>query len=163
MNRIIGDLLTFARPASLNRVALNLKELLEGCLETVLRASGGEGRLTVTRNIQEISASLDEVLARQAFSNLMQNAVEAMPDTGKLEVSATGTGSEVWIRVGDNGPGIAPDVVKKIFLPFFTTKDKGVGMGLALVHKIVASHGGRIEVESGEGKGTVFTVILPKG
>jgi signal transduction histidine kinase len=52
-------------------------------------------------------------------------------------------------------------MVKKIFLPFFTTKDKGVGMGLALAHKVIASHGGRIEVESEEGKGTVFTVILP--
>jgi signal transduction histidine kinase len=54
-------------------------------------------------------------------------------------------------------------MVKKIFLPFFTTKDRGVGLGLALVHKVITTHGGRIEVESAEGKGTVFTIILPRG
>ncbi len=65
------------------------------------------------------------------------------------------------ITVSDTGEGIAPDLLKKIFLPFFTTKDKGVGMGLALAHKVITSHGGRVEVESRQGKGTMFTVILP--
>ncbi len=70
--------------------------------------------------------------------------------------------NELAVIIRDSGTGIRQDVLKKIFLPFFTTKDKGVGMGLALAHKIVTSHGGRIKVESSEGQGTTFTVIIPK-
>ncbi len=162
MNRIIGDLLTFARPASLNRVAVNLKEMLEGCVATVLQAGGREARITAIVTLADVEASLDEVLMRQAFSNLLQNAAEAMPDGGTLSVEAH-DGKEAAIVVRDTGVGIPADKIKKIFLPFFTTKDNGVGMGLALTHKIITSHGGRIEVESQEGKGTTFTVTLPKG
>jgi signal transduction histidine kinase len=162
MNRIIGDLLTFARPASLNRVRVNLKEMLEGCVATLLQAGGRETRITAIVNLADVEASLDEVLMRQAFSNLLQNAAEAMPDGGTLSVEAH-DGKEAAIVVRDTGVGIPADKIKKIFLPFFTTKDKGVGMGLALTHKIITSHGGRIDVESREGKGTTFTVTLPKG
>jgi two-component system sensor histidine kinase AtoS len=65
------------------------------------------------------------------------------------------------VTVGDTGEGIAPEALKKIFLPFFTTKDRGVGMGLALTHKIILAHGGRVEVKSRREKGTTFMVILP--
>jgi len=162
MNRIIGDLLTFARPASLNRVNVSIKELLEGCLANALQASGGEGRITTVLKLDEVKASVDEVLMRQAFTNLIQNAIEAMPAGGTVTIEA-GANRELKVVIRDQGTGIPSDKLKRIFLPFFTTKDTGVGMGLALVHKIVTSHGGRIEVESAEGKGTAFTVILPKG
>jgi signal transduction histidine kinase len=98
---------------------------------------------------------------RQALTNLIQNAVEAMPGDGTLSLTAVKARQEMRISVGDTGEGIASEVVKKIFLPFFTTKDKGVGMGLALTHKVITAHGGRVEVESRPGKGTTFTVILP--
>jgi len=103
---------------------------------------------------------LDEGLMRQALNNLFQNAVEAMPDGGTLTVDAHG-GTNLTVTVADTGTGVPKDTIKKIFLPFFTTKDKGVGLGLALVHKIVLSHGGRVEVESKQGKGTAFTVVIP--
>jgi len=163
MNRIIGDLLTFARPASLNRVNVNIKELLEGCLANALQASGDVSRVDTTLKLDPVEALVDEVLMRQALTNLIQNAVEAMPEGGALSIEARKTDAEIRIAVSDTGTGIPPDRVKKIFLPFFTTKDKGVGMGLALVHKVITSHGGRIEVNSTEGKGTTFTVMLPKG
>jgi PAS domain S-box-containing protein len=162
MNRIIGDLLTFARPASLNRVNVSIKELLEGCLANALQASGGEGSITTVLKLDEVKASVDEVLMRQAFTNLIQNAIEAMPAGGTVTIEASAN-RELKVVVRDMGTGIPSDKLKRIFLPFFTTKDTGVGMGLALVHKIVTSHGGRIEVTSAEGKGTAFTVILPKG
>ncbi len=162
MNRIIGDLLTFARPASLNRVNVNIKDLLEGCLANALQASGGEGRIATVLKLDEIKASVDEVLMRQAFTNLIQNAIEAMPSGGTVTIEASAN-RELKVVIRDMGTGIPSDKLKRIFLPFFTTKDTGVGMGLALVHKIVTSHGGRIEVASAEGKGTAFTVILPRG
>jgi signal transduction histidine kinase len=99
------------------------------------------------------------VLMRQAFTNLFQNAVEAMPETGTLTIE-TRADRDLKIMIHDTGTGIPADQLKKIFLPFFTTKDRGVGLGLALVHKIILSHGGRIDAASGEEAGTTFTVTL---
>ncbi len=160
MNRIIGDLLTFARPASLNRVAVNIREMLETCLAGVLQARGAGPNISARVSAADTDIAVDEVLMRQAFTNLIQNAVEAMPDGGTLTIEARG-GHECRIVIRDSGGGMPAERLKKIFLPFYTTKDKGVGLGLALVHKIVLSHGGRIDVESTEGKGTTFTVALP--
>lgn len=162
MNRIIGDLLTFARPASLNRVPVRIKEMIDTCITGIIQAKGTESRIQTAVNADDFEMSVDEVLMRQAFSNLIQNAVEAMPEGGTLSIQAR-EGKNVSVIVSDTGAGIPREAIKKVFLPFFTTKDKGVGLGLALVHKIVLSHGGRIEVNSREGKGTTFTVILPKG
>ncbi len=160
MNRIIGDLLTFARPASLNRVTVNIREMIETCLAGVLQARGIGPNITSAVNVADFKIAVDEVLMRQAFTNLIQNAVEAMPDGGMLTIDAQGN-HECRIVIRDAGVGMPAEGLKKIFLPFYTTKDKGVGLGLALVHKIVLSHGGRIDVESTEGKGTTFTVSLP--
>jgi PAS domain S-box-containing protein len=162
MNHIIGDLLTFARPASLNRVKINIKEMIEGCVAGVLQATGADSRINaVVKAGDNVPVFVDEVLMRQAVTNLLQNAVEAMPEGGTISIEVL-QGRDLKIVVRDAGMGIPADQLKKIFLPFFTTKDKGVGLGLALVHKIILSHGGRIEAESGEGKGSTFTVTLPK-
>ena len=136
MNRIIGDLLTFARPASLNRVKVALKEMITSCLAVVLQAKGENARIETVLKLADAEVTVDEVLMRQAFSNLLQNAVEAMPDGGTLTIEAM-TNRDLKIVVRDTGTGIPSDKLKKIFLPFFTLKDTGVGMGLALVHKIV--------------------------
>ncbi len=160
MNRIIGDLLTFARPASLNRVKVNIHEMLENCLVAALQATGAGSRITTDLKLDDVEADVDEVLMKQAFTNLIQNAIEAMPDGGTLTI-ATEKKRELKISICDTGIGIPPENIKRIFLPFYTTKEKGTGLGLALVHKIVLSHGGRIAVESSEGKGAAFRVILP--
>ena len=162
MNRIIGDLLTFARPASLNRVKINVKEMIESCLANALQATNAASRITTVLKLDAIEAVVDEVLMRQAFTNLIQNAIEAMPDNGTITIEAS-RNHELRITVQDTGAGIPTEHLKKVFLPFYTTKDKGTGLGLALVHKIILSHGGRIELESAEGKGSIFRVILPKG
>jgi signal transduction histidine kinase len=100
---------------------------------------------------------------RQAFINLIQNSLEAMPQGGKLTITASSASSEFLdITVADAGHGISENVKDKIFLPFFTTKEKGTGLGLAIVHKIVISQGGSIQVDSSE-KGTVFRLRLPIG
>ena len=160
MNRIISDLLTFARPTALNRAAVDLKELLESCVSVVLQAKRDDGEIATIMDIAAGSLPADEVLLRQALGNLVQNAVEAMPRGGTLTVSSR-VGRETVIEVKDTGAGIPPENVRKIFLPFFTTKDRGVGMGLALTHKIITAHGGKIDVDSREGRETVFTVTLP--
>lgn len=106
----------------------------------------------------------DEAQLRQALLNLIKNAADAMAGAGggRLRV-ATGRGPDgmVEVRVSDTGPGIAPEVVGRIFEPFFSTKEGGTGLGLALTQQIVAEHGGRIDVESQVGRGTTFVVRLP--
>jgi PAS domain S-box-containing protein len=160
MNRIIGDLLTFARPASLNRVKITIKDMITSCLAAVLQAKGENSRIETVVKLSDAEVSVDEVLMRQAVSNLLQNAVEAMPDGGTLTIEAH-VNRDIKIMIRDTGTGIPSDKLKKIFLPFYTLKDTGVGMGLALVHKIITSHGGRVDVASTVGKGTVFSIILP--
>lgn len=160
MNRIIGDLLTFARPAALNKTRVNMRELLSNCVSSVMQAKGGVTDITTELVLDDCDVFLDEGLMKQAICNIIQNAVEAMPSGGMLLIRVN-AGRDITIVVEDTGIGIPRESFKKIFLPFFTTKDKGTGLGLALAHKIILSHGGRIEIESEEGKGTRFTITLP--
>ena len=115
--------------------------------------------LSVAAGLPEVAA--DENQIRQALLNLVRNAREAMPSGGKLRVEVTGGVGQVRMSITDTGPGIAPEHLGKIFDPFFSTKEKGTGLGLALVQQILAEHGGRIEVASAPGGGTVFTLTLP--
>jgi signal transduction histidine kinase len=97
----------------------------------------------------------------QVVTNLVGNAVEAVGSRGKVRVETRPRAGGVVLVVGDNGPGIPPEVQPRVFEPFFTTKKRGNGLGLAICRQIVVSHGGTIEFASSPGKGTVFTVELP--
>ena len=104
----------------------------------------------------------DENQLRQAFLNLLRNAGEAMSASGgRLEIAATHGEGQVELRLADSGPGIAADDLPHIFEPFYSTKESGTGLGLALTQQIILEHGGKIEVESVEGEGTTFIVRLP--
>src|SRR5687768_18362961 len=104
----------------------------------------------------------------QVFLNLGQNAIQAMPDGGTLEILTTrrrrsrlGYGQFAEVRFRDTGMGIPRDKLKKLFIPFYTTKQKGTGLGLAISQRIVSQHGGTIEVRSTPGQGSTFSVFLP--
>jgi two-component system sensor histidine kinase PilS (NtrC family) len=159
MDRIISDFLSFAKPAELNISDIDLKTIIENCVTAV---TGERGNIKLNLDINGLPVIKgDEVFLRQAFTNLIQNAVEAMPQGGELTIKAsTSTGSAgdfLDVVISDAGHGIAENIMDKIFLPFFTTKENGTGLGLAIVHKIVVSHGGNISVESSE-KGTTFRI-----
>jgi signal transduction histidine kinase len=100
----------------------------------------------------------------QALGNVLKNAMEAMPDAGTLQVETRrGPGTRhVTVMVRDSGPGIPPENLQKVFRPFFTTKPGGTGLGLAITSRIVEAHGGRVAVESTEGRGAAFIFILPE-
>jgi PAS domain S-box-containing protein len=159
MDRIISDFLTFARPVELNIADVNLKAIIEYCVMATARRRDDIDLQLDIDNLPLIKG--DEVLMRQAFINLLQNSVDAMPQGGKLTITDSLSYRDFLdITVADTGHGISENVKDKIFLPFFTTKEKGTGLGLAIVHKIVISHGGSIHVDSSE-KGTVFRLRLP--
>jgi signal transduction histidine kinase len=94
--------------------------------------------------------------------NLISNAIEAVLSNGLIKIDIREEGSYAVVVVSDNGTGMSEEVRKNIFNPFFTTKDKGVGLGLFIVHNIVKAHAGYIEVDSTEGLGSSFFVYIPK-
>jgi PAS domain S-box-containing protein len=158
MDRIITDFLSFAKPTDLMVAPLDLQDLLDGCLSSLGARSEGIQVAVDIAMLPRINA--DEVLLRQACTNLLQNAIESMPDGGELKISGF-MDDHICVSVADTGHGIPESIRDKIFLPFYTTKERGTGLGLAIVHKIVVSHGGDVKVETGD-KGTTFTIRLPK-
>lgn len=106
-------------------------------------------------------ARLDPAQMKQALVNIVKNAMQAMTRGGDLTVKTGATPDHVWVSVEDTGCGIPEDQLNRIFAPFFTTKKKGSGLGLMIVHRIVREHGGQIDLESKPGKGTTFRIWLP--
>jgi len=106
---------------------------------------------------------MDASMMRRVFSNLITNAIQAMPDGGVLEISSTIDDDTVTVNVKDTGIGIPKENLEKLFQPLFTTKSKGQGLGLAVCKRLVEAHGGTIEVDSVVGKGSTFTIKLPLG
>lgn len=180
MNHLIEQLLNFGRHVDLNLQPVALEPLIRKLMDQLNPQTNGsrlplpQVEISIPPGLPEIR--LDEVLIRQALGNLFQNALEAMPDGGELKIRAaviehglpsSTRGQHQWkevsIVIQDTGSGIPTDKLDKIFMPFFTLKEKGTGMGLALVHKIILLHGGRIEVDSREGGGTTFRILIPMG
>jgi PAS domain S-box-containing protein len=159
MDRIISELLAFAKPTVLHKKSVDLNRVIDETVEAVI---SDKDNIKVSINaVNQIIVEADEVLLRQTFTNLFSNSIEAMPEGGRLEIDLKHYHDRAEILVKDTGLGIPQDVIQKIFLPFYTTKPQGTGLGLALVQKIIVSHGGSIEVESKEGEGTSFRIILP--
>lgn len=105
---------------------------------------------------------LDPAQLKQALVNLVKNAMQAMTKGGTLTLTTGATAENVWIAIGDTGSGISPEQLNRIFQPFQTTKERGSGLGLMVVQRIVRDHGGRIDFESRVGEGTTFTLWLPR-
>ena len=160
---------TYLRFARLPRPKLD-RENIGAIVASVVDMSRGElaqGGIDVTVDIApglpDIAA--DEAQLRQALINLIRNAREAMAGavSRRLEIAVRVAGERIVITVHDSGPGIGAANMGKIFDPFFSTKERGTGLGLALVQHIVVDHGGQIEVASPPGEGTTFTLTLPIG
>jgi PAS domain S-box-containing protein len=163
LNRIVADLLTFARPPAPHPYAVPLSPLVEDAVRGALAEAAGKVSVELELADDVPAVTVDERMMRQAFLNLAINAVQAMPQGGRLRASvrrAQGT-PEVEVRFSDSGPGIAPEVRARIFEPFFTTKAKGTGLGLAVVKRIIESHQGRVALDSQPGHGTTFRLYLP--
>ncbi|MCS6885190.1 MAG: ATP-binding protein [Acidobacteriota bacterium] len=161
LSQMVTDFLNFARPQKPQLTRAKLRELVEDCVET-LQNKCKQKAVQVEIEGTEVEISCDPSLLKRALINLIDNALDAVePDTGKVKISIKQLDSYVSITVEDNGRGVAPEELKHIFIPFFTTKSKGYGIGLALVQKIILAHEGRIEVESQASQGARFTCLLP--
>jgi PAS domain S-box-containing protein len=158
MDRIITDFLSFAKPTELIVSPVDVEQLIKTCVEHIAGERKGIKVFFDTETVPLIHG--DEILLRQAFTNLVQNAVDSMPQGGDLRFGFATEPDSLEIAISDSGHGIPEKIKDKIFLPFYTTKDKGTGLGLAIVHKIVVSHHGSVSMDSSE-QGTTFRVRLP--
>jgi len=159
-NSLITRFLQFARPLQLHLEKADLSQVLDKAITTAGREAPG---VTVYKNYApEIPPfPMDAELLERVFYNLVLNAAQASPEGGAVTVKTRAAGGTAEVAVIDRGAGIDPKHLETIFNPFFTTKPTGVGLGLAIVSKIVDEHGGKITVESELGKGSVFRVLLP--
>jgi signal transduction histidine kinase len=159
LSSMVTAFLNFARPQPLQMEDVELGPLIEECaseLKQLFEELGVALRLELSATVV---VRADERMLRQALINLLRNAAEAIPED-KLEKSVfVKIGNEIEIR--DTGTGIPPEQLPKIFIPFFTTKPKGHGIGLALTHRIITEHGGTLTAANAPGGGAVFTVRLP--
>jgi len=162
LDNTIREMLTFARPATPHATDLDLQEFLD----RIMRVMGEEPQVKSHEVKLEVPPGLavhaDPQLLENIVVNLILNAAQALGrNPGHITVRAFEAGGSTNLEVADDGPGIPDDVLPRLFKPFFTTRTRGTGLGLTIVRKFVGVMGGRIEVETGRGRGTTFTIVLP--
>ena len=162
LNQIVQEFLSFARPTPPELKQEDVNEVIESVLALTAQ-SARSSRITVEQKLDRTigKRDLDGGLLKQAFLNLVLNAIQAMPAGGRLTVRSDLRPGGIEVQIADTGAGITPENRKKLFSPFFTTKKEGTGLGLAITFRIIQNHRGAIDVESGPGKGTTFTVWIP--
>jgi len=165
LSAILTDFLEFARPRSPDLRTIDLRDVIS-------KARNNLGQTIAERQIRWIDKDLngfhplvlgDSDLLYQAFLNVAMNAFEAIEQDGTLTVATQPDRDRVRVDFADDGPGVSEEDLAKMFTPFFTTHEMGTGLGLSVVHNIIAAHGGEIVVESEEGQGLVFSIFLPGG
>lgn len=162
MNKVIQEFLDFARPTPLQLEMTDVKALLTDVLLFVRKYLDQQKIKVFTNYSTELPLiCIDEKQIRQVFINLILNSTAAIEDAGSIEIETRADRRYITVCFKDTGRGIPIENLDKIFDPFFTTKDTGTGLGLAVVHRIIDSHAGFIEVESKLGKGTEFRIYLP--
>jgi two-component system, NtrC family, sensor histidine kinase HydH len=160
LNQVVTNFLKFAKPAPVGKKSYDLNQLLAELVEFTA-AECQRNRVAVSLTPAELPhVAVDSDQLKQVFLNLILNAVQAMPAGGTLQIRTIQRDDSIVTVFSDSGPGIPPMILPKIFNPFFTTRQTGNGLGLAISQRIVQAHGGQIEVDSGE-RGTTFRVLLP--
>jgi len=163
VERIVANLLKFARREQRELGQVRLNDLLHEIVGQI----GHQVAMDEIKVVEEYAGEAEEVdgdgdQLRQVFTNLVLNAVQAMPEGGVLTLRTAELAERVQVRISDTGVGIALENLRQVFNPFFTTKASGTGLGLSVSYGIVREHGGSIDIESTPGSGSTFTVVLPK-
>jgi signal transduction histidine kinase len=167
IDTIVQNFLEFSRPPRLKMQKISPSNIVDSTIQLLshrLKSYDVEVKIIRDKLFPEIQADPEQL--KEALVNLVINACEAMKDGGKIviteeEAFPESQKHEAIIRISDNGPGISKSVCSKIFQPFFSTKEEGTGLGLSITSRIIHEHGGKIEANSYEGKGTTFIITLP--
>ena len=158
INKIVSDLQDYAKPLMVDCDAVDLSDLAAGVFDAIAVPSNVKLEINIT---DDLKLRTDASFLRRILTNLANNAIQAMPEGGKLTLTACQTDDAVKITVADTGSGIPEEVKRKIFKPLVTTKAKGQGFGLAVVKRLVDALNGSVSFESQEGKGTKFIIEIP--
>ncbi len=159
MDKIVSDLQAFVQPIRIDKKSIYLQELIENVLGTISIPPNISIKTQSQRLLPQVKA--DPNLLKRVLINLTNNAVQAMPNGGKLTINTNVNSKQVCISVKDTGVGIADSIKSEIFTPLFTTKPRGQGFGLAVCKRVIEAHGGTIAFKSVAGKGTQFTIQFP--
>jgi two-component system sensor histidine kinase HydH len=162
INGIIEEFLRFARPPKLNRQPVDMDELLSETV-SLIRAQAMERGIEIDEVYSSLGVwNVDREQTKQVLLNLLLNGIEAMPGGGSLSIKSYVVEGRLCVEISDTGGGIPEEDLPRIFDLYFTTKDAGTGLGLSIVQRVVAEHGGWIDVDSEPGKGTTFRICLPE-
>ena len=162
INFLITELLNCARPPQLNMQPHNINGILENILDSIkAKITGQQVRIHKIYCADAPVVSVDREQITRVFSNVMINALDAMPEGGTLTIETRIKAPSFVVKIKDTGTGIPEEDVIRIFDPFFSTKSSGIGLGLSMTYTSVVSHGGTINVESQRKEGTTFTISLP--
>jgi two-component system sensor histidine kinase HydH len=157
MNRVMEELLKFSKSGPMDKTDVDLVRMLEAVVRESVKPESVSFDCSGIRIVKA-----DETLLKQAVKNLLNNALYAGENAWVALREGQLSGKKgIFIEVSDNGEGVSPEEAKKIFLPFYSTKQDGLGIGLSLVQKIAMAHGGAVDAISTEGKGGLFRLFLP--
>jgi PAS domain S-box-containing protein len=160
LNRIVQDLLVFARPRPLRAELVELKSILADTTEMLRRdPSFANVRVAIAGDGGQLQADSEQL--QIVFQNILMNAAQAMGGTGRIDVSIARTDHILTVQIADQGPGMSADVREKAFDAFFTTKNRGTGLGLPIARRVVEAHGGQIRIDAPPGGGTLISITLP--
>ena len=170
VERSVAHLLRFAREEEIRMAEIRLSDVIASAVATLRERADARGIALDVQIERDSVLRADAEKLRRVLINLLGNALDALEGASargvvpRVELTAGENlaGTECWVRVRDNGPGIAPESLARIFSPFYTSKERGTGLGLAISKKMVDAHGGSIEVQSSSGAGAEFTVTIPK-
>ncbi|NQV40924.1 MAG: hypothetical protein HQ506_01105 [Candidatus Marinimicrobia bacterium] len=160
INTSLQDFLEYTRPTPLDFSTIYLDDFIGG-IQALYTSEALKKEIVLDIDVKNLAFEADSEYLRQAISNLVRNALDACESGGTIQLKGYSKGDEVIIIVQDTGTGIAQDQISRVFDLYYTTKDMGTGVGLALTHKIIADHHGTIEVTSEVGVGTTFEIELP--
>ncbi len=161
LNRIVGDLLDFARPSTPDLRPERLDQIMDEAVAAALAPKPAAVEVAHDLDPALPPVLVDARLVRQAILNVAVNAVQAMPRGGRITLRTRREGRDAVVEIEDSGAGIPAEVSARIFEPFFTTKASGTGLGLAVVRRIVEGHGGTVSVRNQPGAGAVFSLSFP--
>jgi len=162
LNKMVTDLLNYGRPSHLTLQAVDVGELVDETIAFVRAQADLQGvNITVTHNGESAEVSGDAERLKSCMSNIAINALQAMPSGGSLTADVRQSNGYVEVSISDTGVGISEESLGKVFEPYFSTKQAGFGLGLAVTKKIIEDHQGQIEVTSDLNRGTTFTIKLP--
>jgi signal transduction histidine kinase len=162
LDRVVKTFLDFTRPVELHPTDVSLESFVNDMAELARPlAETAKIEVVVEQETEGVSIGVDLDLMKQAALNVIMNAIEAMPNGGLLRFQSSVLLDDAEIRITDTGCGIPPDVQDKIFRLYFTTKEKGSGIGLAMTYRIIQLHDGTIDLTSEPGKGTTFIIRIP--